>query len=170
MQVLLDSDTVTKAALPKALIQIKLALLSGIQAARLGISVDDVIKKIMLKETVDGKFTTVQDVAEAVWRFAGFGSNALTWQSPVVSHGWIMQQELSRNGGVTVSASRTPLRSFRALNAPASYALEKVVESFATSSAHAADAASSFSYHFFSSPRAMSSSAIAEPSRPALRN
>jgi len=61
------------------------------QAKALGISEDDVIKKVMLKETVDGEFTTVQDVAEVALLFAGFNSNALTGQSLVVSHGWFMQ-------------------------------------------------------------------------------
>jgi 3-hydroxybutyrate dehydrogenase len=61
------------------------------QAKALGISEDDVIKKVMLKDTVDGEFTTVQDVAAAALLFASFGSNALTGQSLVVSHGWSMQ-------------------------------------------------------------------------------
>jgi 3-hydroxybutyrate dehydrogenase len=61
------------------------------QAKALGISEQDVIKKVMLKETVDGEFTTVQDVAEVAVLFAGFESNALTGQSLVVSHGWFMQ-------------------------------------------------------------------------------
>jgi len=61
------------------------------QAKALGISEDDVIKKVMLKETVDGEFTSVQDVAEVALLFAGFESNALTGQSLVVSHGWFMQ-------------------------------------------------------------------------------
>ena len=61
------------------------------QAAALGISEEDVIKKVMLKETVDGEFTTVQDVAEVALLFASFNSNALTGQSLVVSHGWFMQ-------------------------------------------------------------------------------
>ncbi len=61
------------------------------QAQALGISEDDVVKKVMLKETVDGEFTTVEDVAEVALLFAGFGSNALTGQSLVVSHGWFMQ-------------------------------------------------------------------------------
>jgi 3-hydroxybutyrate dehydrogenase len=61
------------------------------QASALGISEDDVIKKVMLKETIDGEFTTVQDVAEVALLFAGFNSNALTGQSLVVSHGWFMQ-------------------------------------------------------------------------------
>jgi 3-hydroxybutyrate dehydrogenase len=61
------------------------------QARELGISEEDVVKKVMLKETVDGEFTTVDDVAEVALLFAGFGSNALTGQSLVVSHGWYMQ-------------------------------------------------------------------------------
>ena len=61
------------------------------QARTLGISEDDVIRKVMLKETVDGEFTTLQDVAEVALLFASFPSNALTGQSLVVSHGWFMQ-------------------------------------------------------------------------------
>jgi 3-hydroxybutyrate dehydrogenase len=61
------------------------------QAKELGISEEDVIKNVMLKETVDGQFTTVQDVAQAAVFFAAFPSNALTGQSLVVSHGWFMQ-------------------------------------------------------------------------------
>src|SRR5215471_4544020 len=58
------------------------------QAKKLGISEQDVIKNVMLKETVDGEFTTVEDVAETALFLASFGSNALTGQSIVVSHGW----------------------------------------------------------------------------------
>jgi 3-hydroxybutyrate dehydrogenase len=61
------------------------------QAQELGITEDAVIKNIMLKDTVDGEFTTVRDVAEAALFFASFGSNALTGQSLIVSHGWFMQ-------------------------------------------------------------------------------
>ena len=61
------------------------------QAKELGISEEEVVKKVMLKDTVDGEFTTVQDVAEAALFFAAFPSNALTGQSLVVSHGWFMQ-------------------------------------------------------------------------------
>ncbi len=61
------------------------------QAKELGISEHDVIKKIMLKDTVDGEFTTTADVAEVALLFASFPSNALTGQSLVVSHGWFMQ-------------------------------------------------------------------------------
>jgi 3-hydroxybutyrate dehydrogenase len=61
------------------------------QAKELGISEQDVIKKVMLKDTVDGEFTTTADVAQAALFFAAFESNALTGQSLVVSHGWFMQ-------------------------------------------------------------------------------
>jgi len=61
------------------------------QATELGISEQDVIGKVMLKETVDGEFTTVDDVAAVALFFAGFETNALTGQSLVVSHGWFMQ-------------------------------------------------------------------------------
>ena len=52
---------------------------------------EEVVKRVMLKETVDGEFTTVEDVAEAALFFAAFNSNALTGQSLVVSHGWFME-------------------------------------------------------------------------------
>jgi len=61
------------------------------QAKELGISEEDVVKKVMLKDTVDGQFTTVDDVAEIALLFASFPTNALTGQSMVVSHGWFMQ-------------------------------------------------------------------------------
>jgi 3-hydroxybutyrate dehydrogenase len=61
------------------------------QAKELGISEAEVIKNVMLKETVDGEFTTVEDVAETALFFASFETNALTGQSLVVSHGWFMQ-------------------------------------------------------------------------------
>ena len=60
------------------------------QARELGISEEDVVKKVMLKETVDGEFTTTADVAELAVHFAAFPSSALTGQSIVVSHGWFM--------------------------------------------------------------------------------
>jgi 3-hydroxybutyrate dehydrogenase len=61
------------------------------QAKALGISEDDVIKKIMLGGTVDHEFTTIEDVAEIACLFAAFPTNALTGQSLVVSHGWFME-------------------------------------------------------------------------------
>ena len=61
------------------------------QAKALGISEEEVIKHVMLKETVDGEFTTLEDVAAAALFCAAFPSNALTGQSLIVSHGWFMQ-------------------------------------------------------------------------------
>jgi 3-hydroxybutyrate dehydrogenase len=61
------------------------------QARELGISEQDVIRNVMLKETVDGEFTTVEDVTETALFCAAFPSNAMTGQSFIVSHGWFMQ-------------------------------------------------------------------------------
>lgn len=60
------------------------------QAKNLGISEDKVISDVMLKDTVDGEFTTMEDVAEVAVFFATFPSNALTGQSVVATHGWHM--------------------------------------------------------------------------------
>jgi 3-hydroxybutyrate dehydrogenase len=61
------------------------------QAREFGISEEEVIRNVMLKETVDGEFTTTADVAEVAVFLASFPSNALTGQSVVVSHGWHME-------------------------------------------------------------------------------
>ena len=60
------------------------------QAKELGISEERVVKEIMLAETVDKEFTTVEDVAELALFLAAFETNALTGQSIVISHGWHM--------------------------------------------------------------------------------
>ncbi|KPF79533.1 3-hydroxybutyrate dehydrogenase [Novosphingobium sp. AAP93] len=60
------------------------------QAKELGISEDEVVKKVMLGQTVDGEFTTVEDIAQLALFFAAFPSNALTGQSLIASHGWSM--------------------------------------------------------------------------------
>ena len=60
------------------------------QAQELGISEERVIKEVLLAETVDHKFTTVEDVAEVALFLAAFKTNALTGQSICVSHGWHM--------------------------------------------------------------------------------
>jgi len=61
------------------------------QARQLGISEEAVVRDVMLRETVDGEFTTTRDVAEAALFLASFASNALNGQSILVSHGWHMQ-------------------------------------------------------------------------------
>jgi len=60
------------------------------QARELGISEERVVKEMMLGETVDKEFTTVEDVAEVALMLATFNTNALTGQSIIVSHGWHM--------------------------------------------------------------------------------
>jgi 3-hydroxybutyrate dehydrogenase len=60
------------------------------QAQQFGITEEEVVKNIMLRETVDGEFTSVEDVATTAVFLAGFPSNALTGQSIVVSHGHFM--------------------------------------------------------------------------------
>jgi len=61
------------------------------QAKELGISEEEVVKKVMLGQTVDGEFTTVDDIAEVALFFAGFETNALNGQSLIASHGWFME-------------------------------------------------------------------------------
>lgn len=61
------------------------------QAKELNISEEDVVKKVMLGDTVDGEFTTPQDIAETALFLAAFPNKAMTGQSVVVSHGWFMQ-------------------------------------------------------------------------------
>ena len=60
------------------------------QAKALGISEAEVVKNVMLKDTVDGEFTTLDDVSNTVAFLAGFESAALTGQSVLVTHGWSM--------------------------------------------------------------------------------
>ncbi len=59
------------------------------QSAALGISEEEVIKNVMLKDTVDGIFTTTDDIANAVY-FLSQDSGVMTGQSIVLSHGWHM--------------------------------------------------------------------------------
>ena len=61
------------------------------QAKSLGISEEEVVRRVMLGGTVDGIFTTVDDVAQTALFLCAFPSAALTGQSFVVSHGWFMQ-------------------------------------------------------------------------------
>jgi 3-hydroxybutyrate dehydrogenase len=61
------------------------------QEKALGMSEEEVVRTVMLRETVDGEFTTLDDVARTAVFLASFPSDALTGQSVVVSHGWSMQ-------------------------------------------------------------------------------
>ena len=61
------------------------------QARELGITEEQVVRNVMLKDTVDGEFTTLDDVARVALFLAAFPSAALTGQSINVSHGWSMR-------------------------------------------------------------------------------
>ena len=61
------------------------------QARDLGISEEEVINRVMLGNTVDQEFTTLEDVADVALMLAAFKTNALTGQSINVSHGWSMK-------------------------------------------------------------------------------
>jgi 3-hydroxybutyrate dehydrogenase len=60
------------------------------QAQQLGITEEEVVKNVMLGATVDGEFTSLEDLAETAIFLAAFPSLALTGQSIVVSHGHFM--------------------------------------------------------------------------------
>jgi 3-hydroxybutyrate dehydrogenase len=61
------------------------------QAQQLGITEEEVVRDVMLRETVDGEFTSLEDVAATAVFLASFPTNALTGQSIGVSHGHFMQ-------------------------------------------------------------------------------
>ncbi len=60
------------------------------QAKELGITEEEVVRNVMLKDTVDGEFTTTEDIANLALFLSAFPSAALTGQSIVASHGWCM--------------------------------------------------------------------------------
>lgn len=49
------------------------------------------VLRSMTQNTIDGEFTTVEEVAEAVLFFASAKSNAYSGQDLIVSHGWNMR-------------------------------------------------------------------------------
>lgn len=61
------------------------------QAELLGMTADEVIQKVMLKDAIDGQFTTTDEIAEAAVFLAQQRTLALTGQSIIVSHGWVME-------------------------------------------------------------------------------
>jgi 3-hydroxybutyrate dehydrogenase len=60
------------------------------QAKVLGISEEEAVKRLFLADTVDGCFTTVEEVAEAAVFLASYPTSALTGQSLAVSHGMVL--------------------------------------------------------------------------------
>jgi len=61
------------------------------QAKLLNLDPQDVIEKVMLKDTVDHQFTTMDEITEAALFLAGQKTLALTGQSLMLSHGWVME-------------------------------------------------------------------------------
>lgn len=61
------------------------------QAKEKGISEEEVVKNIMLGQTVDGEFTTTQDISELALFLSAFDTNVFTGQSFIASHGWGMR-------------------------------------------------------------------------------
>lgn len=59
------------------------------QAQALGISEEDVVRNIMLKDTVDGVFTTIDDIANTLV-FLSQDKGALNGQAIRLTHGWAM--------------------------------------------------------------------------------
>lgn len=61
------------------------------QAREKGITEEEVVKNVMLGNTVDGEFTTTDDIAQLALFLAAFPTAALTGQSFIASHGWEMK-------------------------------------------------------------------------------
>lgn len=61
------------------------------QAREKGISEEEVVKKVMLGQTVDGEFTTTDDIAQLACFLAAFPTNVFTGQSFLAGHGWGMR-------------------------------------------------------------------------------
>lgn len=61
------------------------------QAKTFGISEEDVVKKVMLGQTVDAEFTTVEEICETALFLANYPNLGLTGQSLMLTHGWGME-------------------------------------------------------------------------------
>ena len=61
------------------------------QAKSLGISEEEVIKNVMLKDTLDGEFTTIDELMATITFLGALEGLSLTGQSFMVTHGWHME-------------------------------------------------------------------------------
>lgn len=61
------------------------------QARELGISEAQVVSDVMLRDTVDGEFTTLEEIAGAAVTLAGPSARGMSGQSTLLTHGWFMQ-------------------------------------------------------------------------------
>lgn len=62
-----------------------------LQAAEKGISEDEVINDILLANTLNKEFTTIEDVSQTALFLAAFPTDVFTGQSINASHGWCMR-------------------------------------------------------------------------------
>jgi 3-hydroxybutyrate dehydrogenase len=61
------------------------------QAKILNLSEQDVVEKVMLKDTLDKQFTSTDEIGDAVVYLASQTTLALTGQSLMLTHGWFME-------------------------------------------------------------------------------
>ena len=61
------------------------------QAKTFGVSEEEVVKRIMLGETVDAEFTTLEEISESALFLANYPNLGLTGQSLMLTHGWAME-------------------------------------------------------------------------------
>ncbi len=61
------------------------------QAKILNLEPQDVVDKVMLKDTVDQQFTSMEEIAATAVFLAEQTTLALTGQSIMVTHGWFME-------------------------------------------------------------------------------
>ena len=61
------------------------------QAKLLNISEQDVVEKVMLKDTVDKQFTSTEEIAQTAVFLSEQTTLALTGQSILLTHGWFME-------------------------------------------------------------------------------
>ncbi len=61
------------------------------QAELLHISEAEVVRNVFLKDTIDGEFTTKEEIAEAAIFLVSQKTLGLTGQSLVIGHGWFME-------------------------------------------------------------------------------
>jgi 3-hydroxybutyrate dehydrogenase len=61
------------------------------QAKILGLDPQEVVEKVMLKDTVDQQFTSLEEIGSTAVFLAEQTTLALTGQSIMVSHGWFME-------------------------------------------------------------------------------
>jgi 3-hydroxybutyrate dehydrogenase len=61
------------------------------QAQQLKLTEEQIVKNVMLRDTVNTEWVTVENIADTALFLAAFPNDSLTGQSIVVSNGWNMQ-------------------------------------------------------------------------------